>query len=627
MGVLYARAFTQQALLDAWDQVRDAALADGRPDREVDVFENDAARRVMELSTALELGEWQPQPAFRIEIPKPSGGTRKLTIPTLADRVVERALLAVLDPVIDPRLLPWSFAYRRGLGAKDAVAALTDARDSGCTWVARADIRDCFDRIPQWEVMRRLRECIDDERVVHLVGLILDRKVRGERTAQSDRGRGLHQGSTLSPLLSNLYLDKFDRRMLDAGFRVIRYSDDFAIPVDSRVDGERALQTAGTELEDLRLELNSGKCRVVSFDDGVSFLGETVTASTLGTAERLSHPLETTVYVDRQGSLVRTRGDRLVVTDGDESLLRLSLRRVRQVVCYGRVGLTTAFLHRAVERGIEVVLLTEQGTLGGRLTAPSTSDPSARRAQYRAADDLSRARRLATGLRARQDRQHAGDAAAYRPPSGRRRGRRRCGSAGRLRRRARIGGRTGHRARAGGQLHQALLPGADQHRRPDLGFHLPPAPTPAGPDQRDALLRLHAAVPRGHRRPGGRRAGPDGRLSAPASLGSPCARAGPDGGVPPHHRRRGRLAMRERPPGPPRTIQCRRPRPGLPDGFGRQAHLPRRLRAPDAHPDHPSGHRAAGILPRRAVPASEGAGPHAARPVRALPGAAVEVTP
>lgn len=110
-----------------WQEVRDRALADGRPDAEVDAFERDAA------------------------------------------------LLGVLDPVIDPKLLPWSFAYRRGLGAKDAVAALTEARDAGATWVARADIDDCFDRIPQWEVMRRLRAMVDDERVVHLVGALLDR--------------------------------------------------------------------------------------------------------------------------------------------------------------------------------------------------------------------------------------------------------------------------------------------------------------------------------------------------------------------------------------------------------------------------------------------------------------------
>jgi len=396
VALLFARAFTQQALLDAWQEVRDRALADGQPDAEVENFERDAARRLSDLSTRLGAGEWQPEPARRIEIPKASGGVRRLAVPTVADRVVERALLDVLDPVVDPKLLPWSFAYRRGLGAKDAVAALTEARDAGATWVARADIDDCFDRIPQWEVMRRLRAVVDDERVVHLVGALLDRDVRGERT--TDRGRGLHQGSVLSPLLSNLYLNTFDRRMLEAGFRVIRYSDDFAIPVESRLEGERALQAASTELSDLRLELNAGKCHVASFEDGVRFLGETVTASTLAAADTLSHPLETSVYVDRQGSMVRVRGDRLIVTDGEESLLRLNLRRIRQVVCYGRIGLSTAFLQRAAERGIEVVLLSESGTLGGRLTVPATSDPSARRAQFRAADDANRSRGIAAGF-------------------------------------------------------------------------------------------------------------------------------------------------------------------------------------------------------------------------------------
>ncbi|MGJ7908506.1 CRISPR-associated endonuclease Cas1 [Actinopolyspora sp. H202] len=94
-------------------------------------------------------------------------------------------------------------------------------------------------------------------------------------------------------------------------------------------------------------------------------------------------------------AVVRVRGDRLIVVDGEESLLRLNLRRIRQVVCFGRVGLTTTFLHRAAQRGIEVVLLTEQGTLGSRLTPPTTSDPSARRVQYRAAEDSAVARRFA----------------------------------------------------------------------------------------------------------------------------------------------------------------------------------------------------------------------------------------
>lgn len=150
----------------------------------------------------------------------------------------------------------------------------------------------------------------------------------GGRVAPTDRGRGLHQGSVISPLLTNPYLNTFDRAMLDAGWRVIRYADDFAIPVASRGDGERALVSAGTELSELRLELNTGKCHVTSFDEGVRFLGETITASTLARGEASAHPLKTTVYVERQGSLVRVRGDRLVVVDGEESLLgrRVSYR-------------------------------------------------------------------------------------------------------------------------------------------------------------------------------------------------------------------------------------------------------------------------------------------------------------
>ncbi|MGH3624549.1 MAG: CRISPR-associated endonuclease Cas1 [Sciscionella sp.] len=624
MGVLFARAFTQQNLLDAWERVRDAALADGRPDRQVDIFEADAALRVVELSTALGLGEWRPSAAHRVEIPKPSGGVRTLSIPPLADRVVERALLSVLDPEIDPTLLPWSFAYRRGLGAKDAVAALTEGRDSGLGWVARGDVDDCFDRIPRWDVLRRLRELVDDERVVHLVGMILDRRVTGGRASASDRGRGLLQGSVLSPLLSNLYLDTFDRAMMAAGFRVIRYGDDFAIPVASRADGERALTTAGTELAELRLELGTDKCHVTSFDEGVRFLGETVTASTINAGETISHPLETVVYVDRQGALVRSRGDRMIVTDGEESLLRLNLRRIRQVVCYGRVGLTTAFLHRAAERGIEIVLLHEQGTLGARLTAPASSDPTVRRAQYRAADDDRRARRLATGfvdgklsnlrvtlLRvARREQDTAAAEAATRLEE----------AGDKLSTAPSLDEVLGVEGAASRDYFQALRRMLD----PEWGFtgraRRPP------PDPVNAMLSYGCALPRGDRRRRGRRAGPDGRVPAPTPVGPPGAGAGPDGGVPPDHRGRRRVALCQHPPGAPRTVQRGRSEPGRADGLRRQAHLPRRLREADAHPHRPRRDGPARVVPGRAITASQGARRSAARPRPRVPATPVEVS-
>ena len=395
MGELLARAFTEQVLLDAWSEARDTALADGAPGPEVNQFEAAAARRISDLAGALADGTFSPHPVVRVEIAKHSGGVRRLAVPSLTDRIVERALLAELDQVIDPLLLPWSFAYRHGLGVKDAVASLVEAREAGSAWVARADIDDCFEHIPRWEVLRKLKGCISDIQAIDLVRRFMDRPVVGEHRKSGERGLGLHQGSPLSPVLCNLYLDAFDRDMLARGYRVVRYSDDMAIPVADRAAAERALSDAAEVLGDLRLDLDSVKSHVVSFDEGVSFLGSVVTATTSPGALALSHPMETVVYVDRTGSLLRSRGDRLVVEHRGEVLFRLNLRRVRQVVCIGQVGMTTPFLHRALRDGIDVVLMDEHGGPGGRLSSLVTSDPTARRAQCRLADDRPAARELA----------------------------------------------------------------------------------------------------------------------------------------------------------------------------------------------------------------------------------------
>jgi CRISPR-associated protein Cas1 len=387
MGELLERAFTEQRLLEAWAEVREAALADGEAGPAVEEFEAAAARHVTQLATALADGSFEPHPVTRVEIPKPSGGIRKLAVPALADRIVERALLVELDALIDPLLLPWSFAYRHGLGVRDAVACLAEARDAGAAWVARCDIDDCFDHIPRWEVLRMLRDAVPDSAAVDLVRKLMDRPVIGERVARDGRGLGLHQGSPLSPLLSNLYLNSFDRTMLAHGYRVIRYSDDIAVPVADRGSAETALSDVATELAALRLNLDPVKSQVVSFDTGVPFLGSVVTSLTSPGALALSHPMETVVYVDRPGSLIRSRGDRITVEHHGEVLFRLNFKRIRQVVCVGQVGMTTPFLHRALRDGIDMFFLDEHGGPGGRLTSLACDDATARRAQYRAADD------------------------------------------------------------------------------------------------------------------------------------------------------------------------------------------------------------------------------------------------
>ena len=543
MGEMFERAFTQQRLLDAWKEARDAAYADGEAGAEVERFEAAAARNVSEIADVLASGTYEPKPVHRVEISKSGGGTRRLAIPCLEDRIVERALLAELDHVVDPLLLPWSFAYRKGLGVKDAIAALTEARDEGAQWVARCDIDDCFEHIPRWEVVRRLREAVHDLAVIDLVRKFMDRAVIGERTAYAERGLGLHQGSPLSPLLCNLYLDAFDRAMLGKGYRAIRYADDIAIPVPDRGGAEQALKDAADALHELRLEMDGGKSITGSFGEGVQFLGATVTEVTSPGAAALSHPREVSVYVDRDGALLRSRGERLVVEHQNEELLKLNFKRVRQVVCSGRVGMTTPFIQRAARDGIDVVLLDGHGGPGARIASLAHSDPTGRRAQYRVADDERAAGSLARAfvdgkianmrvglLRVGRGAVDPVVAAAAETLAITRMVLADAGS------RDEMLGHEGSATREYFRGLRAVIPS-------EWGFTARDKAT-AGPGERDALVRVHAARAGGRGGAGDGRAGRRRRVHAPGTVGAALPGPGPDRGAPAGHRGRGGAAVR-----------------------------------------------------------------------------------
>jgi CRISPR-associated protein Cas1 len=395
MGELLLAASSEQVMLDAWDDIRESALADGDAGPEVERFEAASARNVARLSAALRDGSYQPSPVRHVPISKPLGGVRHLAIPVLEDRIVERAVLSVLDPVVDPLLMPWSYAYRRGLGTDDAIRAVLEARDEGYPWLVRADVLRCFDTIPRWPVVTRLGEVCGDLELVDLVRRLLNRRRVGRNAPRLPRGRGLHQGSPLSPLLANLYLDTFDRRMADQGWQVVRFADDFAIPVRDRPSGERALDAAAEALEALDLELNQGKTEVLPLDHGVDFLGVTLTGSSGAGPHESSHPLETMVYVTHERALLRTRGERLVVEHRGETLLRLNLRRVRQIVLVGSIGMTTPLITQALRRGIEIVLLDAHGQYEGRFTPGSRVKPVVKQRQHDVARKEPRALPLA----------------------------------------------------------------------------------------------------------------------------------------------------------------------------------------------------------------------------------------
>lgn len=395
VGYLLRRVADSEHLFKAWNEVRDNDLDDGVKSDHVREFERGALRKLAGLGEQLLSGEYKPGPVTAIEIPKSSGGTRLLAIPAVRDRIVERAVLEVLERFLDPVLSPWSFAYRSGLGVDDAIRALVRAREAGARWVVRADIADCFERIPRWPVVTRVKELVPDAELCLLVQHLVSRDATGPAAgrvrAGRRQGRGLHQGSALSPALTNLYLDAFDKAMLERGHQVLRYADDFAIPAESRSEAEQALVAAGEVLGEWGLELNTDKSRIVSFDEGVEFLGRTVDAHHRAGGEERARPLETTVYVTTPGALVRSRGDRVRIEHGEEVLLSVNLKRVRQVVGVGRVGFSTPFLHRALHQGVELVLLDDLGRFRGRLSRALGGDVHVRAAQYEAVLDGARA--------------------------------------------------------------------------------------------------------------------------------------------------------------------------------------------------------------------------------------------
>lgn len=385
MGDLLHRAISEASLLAAWQEVQANDLEDGKVSEQVADYARGVLARLTDLGRELKAGTWRPGPVYAMEIGKRSGGTRLLAVPAVEDRIVERAVMEVVDEYIDAVLLPWSYAYRKGLGVKDALHEVTAAREEGARWVVRADIKDCFEQIPRWPAVTRLREVVPDPEICQLIQRLVNRRGVGPAAHRIRSGRGLHQGSSLSPVLTNLYLDAFDRELLRAGHRVLRYSDDFAIPVTTRHQGEQALDLATEALRRLDLELNEAKSRIESFDEGVDFLGKIITARSGPRTEEHLCPLESTLYVTEPGASLRTKGSRLRVVHRDRQLLSVPYNRVRQIVCTAPVTLTSPFLRRALEHGIDLVLTEEDGEYLGRLTGPAGTDVALRHAQHRLA--------------------------------------------------------------------------------------------------------------------------------------------------------------------------------------------------------------------------------------------------
>jgi RNA-directed DNA polymerase len=316
---LFDKVFAERNLWTAFQQVAGNDGAAGVDHVSVQDFEQRLPDSIWELSDALKAGQFTPQAIRRVQILKPgSTETRPLGIPTVRDRIVQAAIVNVIEPILERDFAEHSYGFRPGRGCKDALRRVDRLLKAGFVHVVDADLKGYFDSIPHDRLMTRLESKIADGPVLRLIQSFLKADIL-EGASQWTPEQGAPQGAVLSPLLSNLYLDPLDHLLAEAGYEMVRYADDFVILCRTAENAARALELVGQWTAENGLTLHPTKTKVIdSRETGFDFLGYTFRGAKHWPREKSINKLKDTI----RDKTPRTSGHSLpfVVKDVNRTL-------------------------------------------------------------------------------------------------------------------------------------------------------------------------------------------------------------------------------------------------------------------------------------------------------------------
>ena len=237
-------------------------------------FSQDALAEIDRLHEQLRGDLYRPLAVRRTWIPKPGSNERRpLGIPTVRDRVVQTALVHVIEPIFDHTFHARSYGFRRGRSCPQALACVEELLTAGYVYVVDADLKSYFDTIPKDRLMEMVASQVSDRRILKLIEMYLQQEILEELRSWTPEA-GVPQGAVLSPLLSNIYLNPLDHQMADSGFQMVRYADDFVVLCRTAEEASQALEMVQQWVSQAGLTLHPDKTHIVdSRVESFQFLG------------------------------------------------------------------------------------------------------------------------------------------------------------------------------------------------------------------------------------------------------------------------------------------------------------------------------------------------------------------